>query len=230
MDRSTVRQTATIVCIIAVIAAILVGPVMGVAIKPGAKQVCQDNLRAIWKAINAYQADNSGILPPVDDGGMPLRSWCDFILPYGVTKSILICPSQDLAKEKIWRTIPQWGYTTPYAYGYTINSSISLYNGPLNNSLAGVPLNYDRVLLVGDGYWSWFAYDDSWDPYGKSVTSPQWWSNKVAWRHPGPPDLASTKAATNFITVSGQVVNLKRPVNQSQYIIDLTKKGTGATP
>jgi hypothetical protein len=218
MDKLAVGRAVVVVCIVMAVAALMAAPVAD-ATKTSARQICQDNLRMIWRAMKAYQEDYLQY-PPIDrpggvgwDGGIKLNPWGEMLIPYGVSVETLKCPCQDLVTEKWARKI--WGFEE-YLYGYAINTNLCADN-PLSGLRATAPVDWDRLLLVGDGYFSWFAYDDSEDPNGRNPFTPSWWSNKIAWRHPKPVPYSSTNAGTNFLTASGQAVYVKKFINRSQY-------------
>jgi len=213
MEKLAVGRAVVVACIVVAVAALVVAPIEAVT-RPSTRQICQDNLRLISRALTAYLQDY-GVYPPIDNGAVPLRSWCDSILPYGVSKMNLLCPAQDMRREKWARSIWSWA-NSPYTYGYAINAQLCLDN-PLLGIQPVAPLNRDRLLLVADGFWSWFAYDDSTATKETDPYSPNWWSNKICWRHPRPSPYGATNGGANFLTAGGQVVYVKKYVNKKQY-------------
>jgi hypothetical protein len=132
-----------------------------------------------------------------------------------LSKTNLLCPSQDIQKEYSLRN-PWAGSGFPtYPYGYAIGSQMALDN-PLGGIRPIAPINPDKMLLVADGNWSWFI-NDSTGTNDKDPVRPNWWSNKVAWRHPRPAPYSATNGAANFLTAGGSVVCLKKYVNRNEY-------------
>ena len=214
----TLIELLVVIAIIAILAAILF-PIFAAARERARTASCAANVSQLGKAIKQYAQDYEGSFPPIDHGDVPLTTWVDIAVTYVSDTNAANCPSQ---RDTIYSHIWSWG-TYPYTHGYAINS-----NASLDNALAGSSdwtiRDPARTLLIADGHWCWFAYDLTEDETGTKTDKPEWWSNKVAWRHPKsrqPRPLGTGGGGgANFCMADGHVKMLRQPNNN-------TLNGTG---
>ena len=101
----TIVELLVVIAVVAILAALTV-PALGPVIERGRSARCAGNLRQIGAAVQQYIADHEfrfpaietdppSLPPEVEDPGTALEK----LGPYGVTETILICPS-DAAQNK----------------------------------------------------------------------------------------------------------------------------------
>jgi prepilin-type N-terminal cleavage/methylation domain-containing protein/prepilin-type processing-associated H-X9-DG protein len=225
----TLIELLVVIAIIAILAAILF-PIFTAARDRARCATCASHLSQIGKALKQYTNDWNGGYPPIDHdmGANPplniegqavqYQYWLDFAKVYLADGSVVKCPMAPSGK-KSGVQYTGWSPWPPYPYDYAINSNIcgdNQMNGEGTENLLRYP---DRTLLVADANWQWFAYDLSEDPSGVDPMKPQWWSNKVAWRHPKSrqprPSGDPGGGASNFVMADGHAKLLKQPNNNN---------------
>jgi prepilin-type N-terminal cleavage/methylation domain-containing protein len=211
----TLIELLVVIAIIAILAAILF-PVYAAVKERANLAVCISNLLQIGKALKSYASDNSGSYPNLDDNGT--KYWVDKCGNYLVDKDVCMCPSARNPKPEKTYPTPDWG-SPPYPYDYAINADVCYgFSAAVGGVGAeNVIRNTTHTLLVTDGNWDWFSTDLSEDPAGVDAVSPDWWSNKVAWRHPRSvqprPINASGKGGNPFLMCDYHVSYLKQPID-----------------
>lgn len=228
----TLIELLIVIAIIAILAAILF-PVFAAARERARTAACSSNVSQISKALKMYETDNSKF-PPIDGGvtqGEADVTWLRNLMltSYLKNKGAAYCPSQTMgrsAENQIWG-----GY---YPFGYAINSNIceDWGGGGYGISPESIAREPSKTILIGDANWNWFAYDfsensllptrpDAPDGSADGVRTPNWWSGKVAWRHPKSrrPRPANTggNGSSNFAMLDGHVALLKQAAT-SPYI------------
>jgi prepilin-type N-terminal cleavage/methylation domain-containing protein/prepilin-type processing-associated H-X9-DG protein len=188
----TLIELLVVIAIIAILAAILF-PIFAAARERARTASCAANVSQLGKAIKQYAQDYEGSFPPIDHGDVPLTTWVDIAVTYVSDTNVANCPSQ---RDTIYSHIWSWG-TYPYTHGYAINS-----NASLDNALAGSS--------------DWTIREDE---TGTKTDKPEWWSNKVAWRHPKsrqPRPLGTGGGGgANFCMADGHVRLLRQPNNNT---------------
>jgi prepilin-type N-terminal cleavage/methylation domain-containing protein/prepilin-type processing-associated H-X9-DG protein len=216
----TLIELLVVIAIIAILAAILF-PIFAAARERARTASCAANESQLGKALKQYAQDYEGSFPPIDrpvgtgwDGGTKLNPWLELAVVYVSDVNVAKCPSQQYSP--LYNKI--WGFEG-YLYGYAINSNVALDN-PVGGEQFGSSSEWtvrdpSRTLLIADGNWSWFAYDCTDDDTGAGPFNPQWWSNKVCWRHPKAqrprPSGTGGRGGANFCMVDGHVKLLRQP-------------------
>jgi prepilin-type N-terminal cleavage/methylation domain-containing protein/prepilin-type processing-associated H-X9-DG protein len=218
----TLIELLVVIAIIAILAAILF-PIFAAARERARMASCAANESQLGKAIKQYAQDYEGSFPPIDrpggvgwDGGVKLNPWLELAVVYVSDVNVAKCPSQQYSPASN-KPPSSWGHEG-YLYGYAINSNVCQDNA-LGGGSDWTVRDPSRTLLIADGNWTWFAYDLTEDESGPAFVTPNWWSNKVAWRHPKSqrprPVGTGGRGGANFCMVDGHVKLLRQPNNNA---------------
>jgi prepilin-type N-terminal cleavage/methylation domain-containing protein len=190
----TLIELLVVIAIIAILAAILL-PALQQAREAARMAVCKGNLRQCVEALIQYRNDEE-YFPGWDmPQGSNLRSWCEQIMGpkhkdayayysskgyhspvYIDNDKVYLCPSDNPHPSQVNQDrASSWGFKAfEYSYGGAVPAMAA---SPFEAKEA------DSQVLVSDGHWDWMQNFSHEYVYGKSWSTPQWYSSTVSFRH-----------------------------------------------
>jgi prepilin-type N-terminal cleavage/methylation domain-containing protein/prepilin-type processing-associated H-X9-DG protein len=235
----TLIELLVVIAIIAILAAILF-PVFSQARASAYSARCQSNLNQIGVAIRMYLEDYDGFMPSIDDGGSPMKLWCDYMIAYVKDRQVFICPADQ--PKPSWAALDRYrqGWPPPPWASYAMNTIFGAATSGWATKFTdvtgigldlGMPFEPAHTVVVADGSWNWFMCDGQ-DPlqqdyrnYEVGVTPEQpkgytWQNNMIDYRHPKHTIVGGRivqGGGANFLMADGHVKHMFYPVDFSYF-------------